>query len=103
MTQPNPSTRTRADAAQPKGKPTPSEQPKGKPARSAKPTRSAPLTRLLRRKTGASMAQVQAAFGWQPHTVRAAISAQRKAGHWVERTPNDTGPVYRIVTDEAKP
>ncbi len=112
MTKAKPSTRSRAYAARPKDETIPSEQPvrpKGKPARSrqpiskAKPTRSAQLTKLLRRKSGASMAQIQTAFGWQPHTVRAAISAQRKAGHRIERTRSDTGPVYRIVTEGAKP
>ena len=35
-------------------------------------TRQQQLTKLLRRKSGASVAQMQKAFGWQPHTARAA-------------------------------
>jgi uncharacterized protein DUF3489 len=62
-----------------------------------KTTRHAQLRKLLSRKTGASVAQIQKAFGWQPHTARAAISAQRKAGRDVTRSDTDKGPVYRIV------
>jgi DNA-binding transcriptional regulator PaaX len=40
-------------------------------------------------------------FGWQPHTVRAAISGLRKAGLKVEREAGDTSPVYRIATSKA--
>ena len=70
----------------------------GKPERGAKkPTRQAQLHKLLSRKTGATIAQIQKAFGWQPHTVRAAISAQRKAGFDITRSDTDKGPVYRIV------
>ncbi|MEM6408881.1 MAG: DUF3489 domain-containing protein, partial [Pseudomonadota bacterium] len=43
-------------------------------------TRRDQLIRLLGRKSGASIAQIQKAFGWQPHTVRAAISTLRKSG-----------------------
>lgn len=62
-----------------------------------KPTRQAQLHRLLSRKSGASIAQIQKAFGWQPHTARAAISAQRKAGCVIARSPTDKGSVYRIA------
>lgn len=65
----------------------------------AKPTRQQQLTRLLNRKSGASIAQIQKAFGWQPHTVRAAISTLRKEGTPVERTDTDKGAVYRAVTE----
>ena len=62
-----------------------------------KPTRQAQLRKMLTCKSGASIAQIQKAFGWQPHTVRAAISAQRKAGFEITRSDTDEGPVYRIV------
>lgn len=35
---------------------------------------------LLARKSGATILQIQKAFGWQPHTGRAAIAVQRKDG-----------------------
>ena len=67
--------------------------PAGKPN---KGTRRDQLTRLLGRKSGASIAQIQKAFGWQPHTARAAISTLKKSGASVERTMTDKGAVYRI-------
>ena len=37
-------------------------------------TKTAILRRLLSRKTGANLAALQSATGWQPHSVRAALS-----------------------------
>lgn len=62
-----------------------------------KPTREALLSKLLARKFGATIAQIQEATGWQPHTARAAISRLRKAGIKIERKDSDMGSVYRIV------
>ncbi|WP_170441367.1 DUF3489 domain-containing protein [Ruegeria arenilitoris] len=62
-----------------------------------KATRSAQLHKLLTRKSGVTLAQLQKIFGWQPHTARAAISAQRKAGCQIERSDSDRGSVYRVV------
>ncbi len=62
-----------------------------------KATRRAQLHKLLARKSGVTLAQLQKAFGWQPHTARAAISAQRKAGYQIERSDSDKGSVYRVV------
>ena len=56
---------------------------------------------LLRRKRGVSIAVLQKELGWQPHTVRAAISGVRKAGEPVECTSGKTGSVYRIVKPAA--
>ncbi len=66
---------------------------------SVEPTRQAQLRKLLIRKSGASLAQIQKAFGWQPHTARAAISAQRKTGCVILRSDTDKGSVYRIVEE----
>ena len=65
----------------------------------AKPTRQEQLTKLLNRKSGASIAQIQKTFGWQQHTARAAISTLRKAGTVIERSDTDEGAVYRIVRE----
>ena len=62
-----------------------------------KATRSVQLHKLLTRKSGVTLAQLQKTFGWQPHTARAAISAQRKAGCQIERSDSDNGSVYRVV------
>ncbi|WP_294623451.1 DUF3489 domain-containing protein [uncultured Roseovarius sp.] len=69
---------------------------KPKTAAGKKP-RQAQLNKLLSRKSGVTIAQLQKTFGWQPHTARAAISSQRKAGCVVARTETDKGSVYRII------
>lgn len=76
-------------------------KPKTEAARAVrtKPTRQKQLTKLLTRKSGASIAQIQKAFGWQPHTARAAISTLRKGGTLIERTDTDKGAVYRAVPE----
>ena len=71
---------------------------KSKPVTS-KPKRPAQLCKLLARKSGVSIAQLQKTFGWQRHTARAAISAQRKTVCTVLRTDTDKGSVYRIVEE----
>lgn len=68
----------------------------------AKITRQTQLLKLLNRKSGVTIAQIQRAFGWQPHTARAAISTQRKAGFAIERSESDKGAVYRIVEEANK-
>lgn len=60
-------------------------------------TRRAQLRKLLTRKSGVSIAQLQKIFGWQPHTARAAISLQRKAGYEIARSDTDKGSVYRLM------
>ena len=63
-------------------------------------TKAAILRKLLTRKNGADLAALQSATGWQPHSVRAALSGLRKAGFSIERTDPakpDNGPVYRIT------
>lgn len=57
------------------------------------------LRKLLSRKSGADLAALQSATGWQPHSVRAALSGLRKAGYIIDRTePNKPGSstVYRL-------
>ena len=57
------------------------------------------LAKLLGRKSGATIAQMQRAFGWQPHTARAAISGLRKTGVLIERAETDKGSVYRTIAE----
>lgn len=61
------------------------------------PTRGSQLRKLLTCKSGATISQIQKAFNWQPHTARAAISGQRKAGWEIERSHSDKGAVDRII------
>ncbi len=72
-------------------------------AQVAKTTRPVQLRKLLTRKCGATIAQIQTAFGWQPHTARAALSGLRKRGEIIIRNEAPRGPVYRIVAAEAAP
>ncbi len=66
------------------------------PARSKK----ARLQARLEAPGGASLEQLVTEFGWQPHTVRAAISGLRKAGLDVRREAGGVDSVYRIVAAE---
>lgn len=59
------------------------------------------LQARLEQGDGASLKQLEQEFGWLPHTVRAAISGLRKAGHEVQRGVGDTSSVYRIVAKRA--
>ncbi|MEO3413718.1 DUF3489 domain-containing protein [Roseovarius sp. CAU 1744] len=64
-------------------------------------TKTAILRKLLSRKAGADLAALQSATGWQPHSVRAALSGLRKAGYRIDRVDPakpDSGAVYRITS-----
>lgn len=64
-------------------------------------TKTAILRKLLSRKAGADLAALQSATGWQPHSVRAALSGLRKAGYTIERADavkSDGGTLYRITS-----
>ena len=84
-----------------------SEQGNAEPAASAsnpiksKPTRQQQLSKMLTRKSGATISQIQKTFGWQPHTARAALSALRKGGKAVERSTTEKGSLYRIAQPSA--
>lgn len=66
-------------------------------------TKAALVREMLERPEGASLADLCQATGWQPHTVRAALSGLRKAGLSIDRGKGDAGTsVYRITgTGEA--
>ncbi len=63
-------------------------------------TKQALLIELLGRKNGATIAEIVDASGWQPHSVRGAISGtlKKKLGLTVESAVVDSrGRVYRII------
>ena len=63
-------------------------------------TKQALLIDLLKRKNGASIDEIVKAIGWQPHSVRGAISGalKKKLGLTVTSEPTEKrGRVYRIV------
>ncbi|MCB2136939.1 MAG: DUF3489 domain-containing protein [Rhodobacteraceae bacterium] len=59
------------------------------------------LLARLQSRGGARLKDLETALRWQPHTVRAAISGLRKAGHDVQREAGSDGAVYRIVAPKA--
>ena len=69
-------------------------QPKAKPAPA---TKTAAVIALLKRNTGATLAELVTATGWLPHTTRAALTGLRKKGFGVERSKRDEETCYRIA------
>ena len=63
----------------------------------SRPEQQEQLINLLSRKAVATTKQMLEAFGWQPHTARAARSKLPKAGISVERSDAQKGAVYHIV------
>ncbi len=64
----------------------------------AKTTKSETVLKLLGRKQGATTEQLQKATGWQPHSVRAALTGLRKKDHDIRREENAKGvTVYRVA------
>lgn len=64
----------------------------------SKKTKSETLRAMLARRQGATIAALAKATGWQPHSLRAALSGLRKAGYEITRETGaaKTGAVYRI-------
>ncbi len=67
------------------------------PCRPSTTSKSDSVTKLLRRAKGATLAEVQEATGWQPHSVRAFLSGLRKKGWAVSKEQRKSGETaYRI-------
>ena len=62
-------------------------------------TKKAQVLALLKRKSGATIAQIAKATGWQAHTIRAALTRLRQQGIEIERNSKDGLSRYRIVQD----
>jgi Protein of unknown function (DUF3489) len=54
-------------------------------------TKQALLVDLLRRRNGATVAEIRDATGWQPHTARAALTGLRNKSFAVHSTTRDDG------------
>lgn len=82
---------------------TPSSSAVREPARHrSKPTttKRAQIVGLLQRRRGASLVELTEATGWQPHSIRAALTGLRKQNMNVDRRRDKQGgSVYRIVTE----
>ena len=79
-------------------------EPRTRKARPSSPSTTSPKTKkeqlieLLRDKGGSTAQTLSSKLGWQPHTVRAALTGLRKAGIAVEKMPVREGEPtrYRI-------
>jgi hypothetical protein len=90
-------TQSKSTPAKRKSKTQPEVAP---PAGSPKPpTKLATVVELVSRAQGASLSELQAATGWQAHSVRGALAgALRKKGHVIISAVEDGVRRYRIET-----
>ena len=71
-----------------------------KPETTKRKTKKALLIELLSRPEGATINDMVETTGWLPHTVRAALTRLRQAGHQIVRQDAEKkGSVYRIRDD----
>ena len=62
------------------------------------PAKLETILKHMRHKNGATLATLEKATGWQPHSVRAALTGLRKKGHVIERGKGAKGvTIYRLV------
>ncbi len=64
-------------------------------------TKADTILDLVQRPTGASIAELTKATGWQPHSVRAALTGLRKKDHEVVRTKDDQGVTRYCIAAES--
>ena len=63
-----------------------------------KTTKQDAVIKLLKRRQGATVDQIQQATSWQPHSVRAALTGLRRKGHGIARGKNAKGvTIYKIA------
>ena len=82
----------------------PTARDTGAQRKSREGTKQAQLIAMLRRKEGATIAQIVEATGWQPHTVRGAFAGalKKKLGLTVTSEKVEGGDrVHRIAAREA--
>jgi hypothetical protein len=65
-------------------------------------TKADVILKLLRRPTGASVAELTKAAGWQPHSVRAALTGLRKKGHEIARAKDARGVTRYSIAAESQ-
>jgi predicted ArsR family transcriptional regulator len=58
------------------------------------------LTKLISRKSGATIDALQKQLAWQPHTIRAEISRLRKGGLEINCSPSAKGSLYQVQAAE---
>ena len=67
----------------------------------ARRTKADTILDLLQRPTGASIAELTKATGWQPHSVRAALTGLRKKAREVVRTKDNQGVTRYSIAAES--
>ena len=73
----------------------------GRATSNAQP-KSVLVTKLLRRGKGATLAELQGATAWQPHSVRAFLSGLRKKGEVLVKEQRKSGDTaYRIAVGKS--
>ncbi len=70
-------------------------------ATDARRTKADTILDLLQRPTGASIAELTKATGWQPHSVRAALTGPRKKEHIAARTKDNQGVTRYYIAAES--
>ena len=62
-------------------------------------TKKDQVIRMLKTKAGADVVTISGKLGWQPHTMRAAMTGLRNEGHEIVATKPEGGGVskYRII------
>jgi hypothetical protein len=72
------------------------------PVSTARPTANSLVAKkLLARTRGATIAEIQTATGWQPHSARAFLSGLRKAGRILVKEERKSGETsYRLVAGD---
>ncbi|MGH6650890.1 MAG: DUF3489 domain-containing protein [Sphingopyxis sp.] len=62
------------------------------------PSKASIVEQLLAKAAGASIAEIGAATGWQPHSCRAFLTSLKKKGRVIERSKRKDGTtIYRII------
>ena len=83
-----------------KTKRSPREKSEADPARRRRQTKQGRILELLQRPKGASITDLTKATGWQPHSVRAALTGLRKKDHEVVHAKDEGGVArYHIVAE----
>ena len=66
-------------------------------------TKSATVHRMLHRQRGATIAEIEKATSWRPHSCRAFLTGVRKTGATVAKEERANGKVaYRITAETQK-
>jgi len=64
-----------------------------------RPSKQSMIATMLRQRGGAAIADLMTATGWQSHSIRAALTGLRKAGHQIKRQRDSAGATrYRLVS-----